>query len=735
MKKSLRLLVLGGALQGFCFALSFGALDLLSYGGFTVQGIGADAASRLAAGAYLRASVEAVAGVWLAYIVIFVAGGVIARGIHWAIAGNGPLWRVFWQTSLLQLALHLLCFSRAAIQRPQLYEALFERWHLHWLLELLATPFGLAAWAFVLAAFILSLGRWLLVYRFQVETWAAARGKLRSWQRATSAGVVLLSLAVAIVGSATVLDDVSGSAGPDGHLPKNAPSVARDGAQQPARARASFAQGQGRHVIFVGIDSLRSDRLLGPAGATRAMPYASELLRQYGQGFGNVVVPLARTFPSWVSLLTSQHPRRHGVTTMFPRQVDRSRPPPTVTATLEQHGFFTAVYSDFAGDIFGRYPFGFREVHAPTLTFPVLIHSRVLESATGVLPYLDNATGRALFPSLRELAHAPTASELVDACVSGLSRRATEDTFSVLFFSDAHFPYSAPYPAYMQFREPGYSGPNAFQFRPAQMLNQTLSEHDLRQVRGLYDGGLWSIDRNLRRLVELLKERGMLERTLLVISADHGENLGENQLGFAHGNHLLGVAEHQVPFVWVDFSKPAPAAIDRERQVSSLDVAPTLLDLLGLPPQPTFEGRSLLEPGTEPHPVLMETGLWFVERGQSREIHQNMRMPYPSVDRVTMVNAQNNDEIELRDEFLPVVKFAKHVGWQAGDERLVYVPLRPTPAWHLFDTRSDPLSEHDLARARPERVAQLQEAMLAALRTYEDVRLENGFLFYPNPTP
>jgi hypothetical protein len=47
----------------------------------------------------------------------------------------------------------------------------------------------------------------------------------------------------------------------------------------------------------------------------------------------------------------------------------------------------------------------------------------------------------------------------------------------------------------------------------------------------------------------------------------------------------------------------------------------------------------------------------------------------------------------------------------------------------------DPLSEHDLAAAKPERVLELQTAMLAALRTYEDVQLENGFLFYSNPTP
>src|SRR5690606_12835542 len=108
---------------------------------------------------------------------------------------------------------------------------------------------------------------------------------------------------------------------------------------------------------------------------------------------------------------------------------------------------------------------------------------------------------------------------------------------------------------------------------------------------------------------------------------------------------------------------------------------------------------------------------------------------YPSVDRVTFVNPANGDEIELRDEYVSVIEFAKHVGLQQGAERLVYVPERPAPRWQLFDTRMDPLSERDLAAERPERVEALRKSLLAALRNYEDARLENGFIFYPSPTP
>jgi arylsulfatase A-like enzyme len=712
MKRACRYLVLIGLIPGLCAAFVTAALDVFSYGGFEVQGIGAAAVSQLAGGTYLKASVEAVLSVSLAYAVIFCVGGVFARALDFCVWGNGSTLRVLWRTLLVELGIHALWLGHASIARPQLYEAWLDGWHLRWFLELWATPLGFGIWTALAGASAIAFGYLVLEHRFHFQAMATARSRL--WQRVSAAGVLVCVAAVA----GWVQSSSATSTPADLALPAGL-------SKPPARAAGSAP----KHVVFVAIDSLRSDRLLGPH-ATRVMPFLSELVKQRGQGFGNTVVPLARTFPSWVSILTSQHPRRHKVTTMFPRQVDRLQPPDTLPAALARHDFFTAVYSDFAGDIFGRYPFGFRDVQVPFLNFPALIQSRALESAASLLPYIENPTGRAVFPALRELAQAPDAAQLVDDCITGLERHEAGNTFSLLFFSEAHFPYAAPYPGYIRFREPGYHGPNAFQFKPAQFLKQSLAESDIKQVRGLYDAGLWSIDTQVKRLIEALEQRGLLAETLLVIAADHGENLGENQLGFAHGNHLWGVAEHQVPFIWVDFGASRPADVDRERQVSSLDIAPTLLDLLGLPPLPSFDGKSLLQAGTEPHPVLMETGLWFVERSHSTELHQSYRFPYPSVDGTTFVNANNNDEIELRDEFVPTVTFAKHLGWQHGDERLVYIPMRPEPLWQLFDTRRDPLTEHDLAGSQPERVAALRDAMLAALRSTGDVTFKDGYLYF-----
>jgi arylsulfatase A-like enzyme len=501
-----------------------------------------------------------------------------------------------------------------------------------------------------------------------------------------------------------------------------------------AQARGA-SHGPVRHIVFVAIDSMRTDRLFPPEGSRSPMPFTSALLRERGTGFANSYVPLARTFPSWVSILTSQYPQATGVQTMFPRASERLHVPPTLHKVLNDADFFSGVYSDFAGDIFRRYPFGFTVTRTPTLNFRTLIESAVLEASAHLLPYLRIRQMGQAFPASAGLAEAPDAERITRECLADLRAHSGQSTFSLLFYSDAHFPYAAPYPAYDEFRRPGYDGPNRFQFSASTMLGASTSATDVAQVRALYDAGLWSIDRQIEQLVSELRAAGVLEQTILVLSADHGENLGEHGMGFAHGNHLLGVVSHSVPFVWVDFSQPKPAQpIDFTRQVSSLHIAPTLLSLVNVKAPSSFAGKSLTETRGD-LPVLLQTGIWFVDRERSKELHQSIRIPYPGVDRITEPNAANDDEIELSDHYAQTVYFAKHLGYQAGHERLVYMPLRPRPRWQLFDVMHDPWTQHDLAAEQPDRLAALRERMLGEMRAVAPLQTAGDFLFWGAAIP
>jgi len=699
-------LVTSGIASGATLAVLAIVLDALAHGGFAVQGVSVDAGAQLAASQYLRSTLVAIARSLAGYVAIFVAVGVIARVLHSFARGARKLTalRMYLETIAAGVVLHALVLLAGAIRRPQLYEGTFRRLGLYPVLDAFATAAGHTALIVIGCALIAA---WLFIAHRSSDL----RGLLRGGDPRRPA----LALSVALLAVWLLAFSPGSSA--------------------PISSSSASAGGGIRHVVLVGIDSLRTDRLYPEGGAGSPMPYLSKLIAERGSGFTTTYVPLARTFPSWVSILTSQYPQAHGVQTMFPRKAEREKVPPTLPSVLRKAGFHTSVCSDFAGDIFPRYRFGFDAVHAPTLNFHTLIDSAAIEAGTQLLPYLDNTRGRRAFPALRALAHAPDAAGITDDCVRELHAHASGKTFSLLFYSDAHFPYAAPFPGYDRFRQPGYSGENRFQFSAATILKSETSEQDVLQARGLYDAGLWTVDRQIERLVSELRDSGQLGSTLLVVTADHGENLGEHGMGFAHGNHLLGVASHAVPFVWVDFSKPARARpVDHERQVSALDIAPTLLGLAGVAPATSFTGRDLLASSGD-SPVLLQSGIWFADRERSKEMHQAMRIPYPGVDRTTFANPENNDEIELSDRYARTVYFAKHLGYQAGADRVVYMPLRPRPRWQLFDTKADPWTQRDLAPEQPDRLAALRGRMLAEMRAVAPLEESNGYLYWGAAIP
>jgi arylsulfatase A-like enzyme len=108
--------------------------------------------------------------------------------------------------------------------------------------------------------------------------------------------------------------------------------------------------------------------------------------------------------------------------------------------------------------------------------------------------------------------------------------------------------------------------------------------------RGHYTAAVRWIDDLLERVREALDERGLLDRTVLVLASDHGEAFGENG-GSGHAKHVL-TPILQVPLVLrLPF---ATEAIRVSRQVRNIDLAPTLCELAGIPIPPSFQGTSLL---------------------------------------------------------------------------------------------------------------------------------------------
>ena len=139
-------------------------------------------------------------------------------------------------------------------------------------------------------------------------------------------------------------------------------------------------------------------------------------------------------------------------------------------------------------------------------------------------------------------------------------------------------------------------------------------------ARVLYADSLAYADSQIARLIGHLKASGSWEETILVVSADHGEAFFEHGLA-AHAN---GVFEEVVK---VPLFIRAPGLVPglESRPAELLDVAPTLLGLLGLPPHPSHQGRDLLgrDPVSEPRSRhLISDTPWKTQLGILRGRHK-----------------------------------------------------------------------------------------------------------------
>ncbi len=110
-----------------------------------------------------------------------------------------------------------------------------------------------------------------------------------------------------------------------------------------------------------------------------------------------------------------------------------------------------------------------------------------------------------------------------------------------------------------------------------------------KSIRDRYDGEVTFTDKYLGALLDFVAARPWGGRTAIVVSADHGEAFGEHSQ-YSHGFELWENLVHVPLFVFL------PGATARRIDVprGAIDLAPTILDLFGLPPEPTFEGTSLV---------------------------------------------------------------------------------------------------------------------------------------------
>lgn len=489
----------------------------------------------------------------------------------------------------------------------------------------------------------------------------------------------------------------------------------------------SRAQTSERNVIIIAADALRPDHMSGYGYTRQTTPSIDRLIRS-GMSYRQVYTTVPRTFPSWVSMLSSSYPFEHSVRNMFPSSATRNRKLETLPSVLRDRGYHTAVVGDFAADIFPRIDLGFEQVNAPTFDAGVLMEQILIKTHNLLLPFLTNKAGFTLFGSIREFAEFADPSYVTADIKSQIrqSIREKKPFFITCFYSITHFPFSGPYPYYNLFTDRSASGPSKYLKNRIVSLgsksgSDEITGRDIAHIRSLYDGCLRGFDDSVGDLIEFLDRNDLTKNTLIVIMSDHGENLYEYDNGMGHGEHLRSSFSLKIPFI---MAGPGISHGQSSETRSSIDIAPTILSYLKIPSPASFRGKPLFSPSNQP--VYMETGLWFDTSGDF--FFQKLRLPYPDITGLSEIEFGYKGEIVQKRQYLNYSNIAKHRSMISGGWKLIYMPTVSGIVYELYDTINDPDERTDLADKNPQKLRDMKKLFFSFLSGDSNCIEKNGYL-------
>ncbi len=366
-------------------------------------------------------------------------------------------------------------------------------------------------------------------------------------------------------------------------------------AEKSALSKLPPALGDAPNVVVIVVDTLRADHL-SAYGYERATSPNIDRIASQGVLFENAIAASSWTLPSHASMLTGRFPYEHGATDIKPpsgKGFDNRYP--TLGEALAQHGYrtgaFSANYIYFSKDMgFGRGFSHFEDYFHSTFDKV----SRTLYGREIARLILRREKVRRLiiwlgFPSIDELQPSSLsswmvrkrASEVNREALNWIDRDATRPFFAFLNYFDTHRPYTTP---------PGYPRKFVRLDAHALLLDQRNSDDSPTNRIAPYDESIAYVDDQIAKFLDELKQRGIDQHTLVVITSDHGELLGEHGL-YEHQKSLYRPLI-QVPLI---FWQPGhvPAGVRIKRPISNVSLAATIMDMLSLSDGPAFPGPSL----------------------------------------------------------------------------------------------------------------------------------------------
>jgi arylsulfatase A-like enzyme len=463
------------------------------------------------------------------------------------------------------------------------------------------------------------------------------------------------------------------------------------------------------NLLMIGSDTLRADRL-GNAGYRRALTPNLDHLAERGAVLTQCYVPCARTAPSLLSLLTGTWPHTHGVRDNFVTDEETRLQLPTLPGLLAEVGYHTAVLSDWAGSDMGKFDLGFQEQNLPSDQWNIHFFMRQgpKDIRLFLSLFLSNPIGKFFLEEIYYLGGVPLTRQLGLRARQMLKRLgASEQPFFLnVFMASTHPPFASEYPYYTMYADADYRGPSKFAmakltdpFEIIRRQGEPREEFDLEQILDLYDGCVKSFDDEAGRILDYLQASGLAENTLVVVYSDHGMEFFEHET-WGQGNSAIGDFSARVPVVMTGPGVVASTRLDSVTR--SVDLAPTLLQLLGLSVPPEMEGISLataLQGGELPElPAYYETGIWLNELPGMPAGH----LRYPGLLDMLEIPDPSSGTMAIKPEYQDRIIAAKDRMVRSGRWKLVYQPLIGGKLLRLYDLKVDPDCRKDVAATEPE---------------------------------
>jgi arylsulfatase A-like enzyme len=310
------------------------------------------------------------------------------------------------------------------------------------------------------------------------------------------------------------------------------------------------------NLLLISIDTLRADHLKCYGYHLNTSPHLDQLAKE-GVLFESVTAAASWTIPSHMSMFTSLYASVHGVQT-FGGQLGEGVG--TLAQHLTQSGYVTAAF--VIGTVLDhRYGFnrGFQCYDDFTVGVEPWIHEHI------------------------------TNLKMTELATEWLKKHSQEDFFLFLHYFDCHAPYNPP-AQYARRFDPEYTGRANGVSEPLDNQKGMMSRSAARHAMALYDGEIAFTDEHVSKILQLLKDLRLSEKTLVIVLSDHGEAFLEHG-EILHGNSLYEEEIH-VPLI-MRLPGVIPAGKRIAGNVSHVDLMPTTLGLLQVKAPSQLQGIDL----------------------------------------------------------------------------------------------------------------------------------------------